>query len=61
MPTRLTQPNAFGGTTDHCDLVSGLRARAAAVDSSPDKVTLNLAADLPEAHDETGISLDDWP
>lgn len=38
-------------TTSHADEIAGLRDHA---------LQLALAADLLEAHDETGISLDAW-
>lgn len=75
MARYLDKPNASGGTTDHAEEIVELRAMAAEAladsDSMSDEgvftdgrltyLTLNLAADLLEAHDQTGISLDDWP
>lgn len=75
MARRLDKPNQYGGTTDHSDEIAELRRMAKEVldegdsisddgeftDSRGGYVTLMLAADLLEAHDQTGISLDDWP
>lgn len=50
--------------TDHTEQVAELRARAGGSDTAGDltdeQVDLFLAADLLEAHDDTGISLDAW-
>ena len=60
MPRRLSSPNEYGGTTDHSDYIEAFRVMAEASDGL-DAIELRLAADLLEAHDQTGISLDDWP
>lgn len=50
--------------TDHSEQVAELRRRAGVSDTAPHltdrEVDLLLAADLLEAHDDTGISLDAW-
>lgn len=61
MARRLEEPNAYGGTTDHAEEIALLRYLAGELNSESIVVDLNLAADLLEAHDQTGISLDDWP
>lgn len=49
--------------TDHADDVARLRAQCPP-DTTPvltdEQIALLLAADLLEAHDDTGISLDNW-
>lgn len=47
--------------TDHSDFIASLRARAAVADGDWDVTCLNLAADLLVSHDDSGVSLDDWP
>jgi hypothetical protein len=51
-----------GVYTDHSAAIAALRARCpsdtAALDD--EQVATLLAADLLEAHDDTGISLDNW-
>lgn len=61
MPYRLTEPNAHGGMTYHGDIIASLRRMAAAADGDWDRICLNLAADLLASHDDSGVSLDDWP
>lgn len=61
MPVKLKEPNAYGGVTDHGDVIAVLRTRAGSAVSEGDKIALHLAADLLTAHDQSGISLDDWP
>ena len=61
MARRLDEPNRYGGTTDHSEEIAELRAMAAEAEERESFVMINLAADLLEAHDQTGISLDDWP
>jgi len=59
---QLSEPNECGGTTDHSEEIAMLRQLAGEVTSNTNLVVdVNLAADLLEAHDQTGISLDDWP
>lgn len=60
MSHRLPEPNRSGGTTDHGAEVMRLRQRAKNKERYDHLVYL-LAADLLEAHDESGISLDNWP
>lgn len=54
-------------TTDHSVEISLLRRRAAAYRHSTDRhervesLIAECAAALLQCHDETGISLDDWP
>lgn len=60
MPRRLDQPNRYGGTTDHSDVIEVLRLLGD-IAHGMEGIELRLAADLLEAHDQTGISLDDWP
>jgi hypothetical protein len=63
---RLDKPNRYGGTTDHEDEIKLLRYVADRImEFNPPNterwvVNLNLAADLLESHDQSGISLDDW-
>jgi hypothetical protein len=53
--------NAWGlQQTDHAEELAVIRAKADKA-SGMDKVFIQLAADLLQSHDETGISLDDWP
>lgn len=59
MSRRLEQPNASGGTTDHSQEIARLRSRAKTKEHY-DKLVYELAADLLETHDASGISLDDW-
>jgi hypothetical protein len=47
--------------TDHGDIIAALRGHGALADSEADSIQFNLAADLLVAHDDSGISLDDWP
>lgn len=61
MSRRLDRPNASGGNTDHSEEIAELRRRASSSNDRDFVINLNLAADLLEAHDESGISLDDWP
>lgn len=60
MGQRLPRPNRSGGVTDHGAEVMRLRERAKKKERY-DQLVYLLAADLLEAHDESGISLDDWP
>jgi len=48
-------------TTDHSDEIAQLREMADKAEERHEKVTIHLAADLLQSHDDTGISLDDWP
>lgn len=59
MGKRLDKPNASGGVTDHGEEVMRLRQRAKSKERY-DQIVYLLAADLLEAHDESGISLDSW-
>ena len=61
MGRRLDKPNRYGGTTDHSQEIAALRKVASLMLDDDLIIQLNLAADLLEAHDQTGISLDDWP
>lgn len=62
MATRLPGGPAYGfRTTDHSDEILDLRALATTRFLSPlEAAAIVAAADLLEAHDETGITLDDW-
>lgn len=46
--------------SDHREQIITLQRRAEQAGSRQEAVDLELAADLLEAHDETGISLDGW-
>lgn len=59
MGHKLDKPNASGGTTDHTSEIIRLRERAKHKERY-DQIVYLLAADLLEAHDESGISLDTW-
>lgn len=61
MARKLDEPNRYGGTTDHSEEIAQLREYARYLDNHFDILCRFLAADLLEAHDQTGISLDDWP
>ncbi len=50
----------WGPTTDHTQEVALLHERAAQVCDPVEQITIRLAAELLEAHDDTGISLDHW-
>lgn len=61
MGRRLDEPNQWGGTTDHSEEILLLRLHADMARVDRDfSLSLRLAADLLEAHDQTGISLDTW-
>ncbi len=47
--------------TDHNEHIKALHRRAGNVVSQHRATALDLAADLLEMHDATGISLDSWP
>lgn len=49
----------FQERTDHSRYIRELREQAEAA-TPPDSYRLGLVADLLEAHDDTGISLDNW-
>lgn len=57
---RLDKPNATGGNTDHSAEVARLRERAQRKERY-DRLVYELAADLLESHDQSGIALDNWP
>lgn len=59
MGHRLSEPNRYGGTTDHSQEIINLRVRAKKKERY-DALVYTVAADLLEAQDETGISLDNW-
>jgi hypothetical protein len=59
MARRLERPNATGGNTDHAEEIQALRDRSRTKERY-DFLVYQLAADLLEAHDESGISLDAW-
>lgn len=59
MSKRLPEPNRSGGNTDHSEEIARLRERATRKERY-DQLVYLLAADLLEAHDESGISLDAW-
>jgi hypothetical protein len=70
MAKYLDQPNECGGTTDHSEEIAELRTWADNALREMDSeefnkrtayISIHLAADLLEAHDQNGISLDDWP
>lgn len=48
-------------TTDHTDEIALLNRRADATEDRQQRLVIRLCAELLQAHDETGISLDDWP
>lgn len=48
-------------TTCHKDEVAELEALADQQSDRDEKLAYRLAAELLSAHDDTGISLDDWP
>jgi hypothetical protein len=48
-------------TTDHADEIALLKALALAKPRGLERLSYTLAADLLSSHDDTGISLDDWP
>jgi hypothetical protein len=61
MARKLDKPNASGGTTDHSVEIAVLRQLAYEVRFNHNLlIQLNLAADLLESHDQSGISLDNW-
>lgn len=60
MARRLSEPNGYGGTTDHDEEIRRLRTIESRT-AGPERLNIRLAAELLEAHDQTGISLDDWP
>lgn len=63
MARRLSEPNQYGGTTDHTDEIKALLLKAgeaAESDNNQLAIEIFLAAELLESHDQTGISLDDW-
>ena len=47
--------------TDHSADINRLRAEAHGTDNRGSRLVLFTAADLLEIHDDTGISLDEWP
>jgi hypothetical protein len=59
MARRLERPNKSGGNTDHSPEIMRLRERAKSKERY-DQIVYLLAADLLEAHDESGIALDNW-
>lgn len=59
MSRKLDKPNASGGNTDHSGEIIWLREKAKYKERY-DALVWELAADLLEAHDESGIALDDW-
>lgn len=61
MARRLNQPNATGGSTDHSEEVSWLWTESTKQSDRDRQLEFMLAAELLQCHDETGISLDDWP
>lgn len=67
MAQRLKERSPSGGTTDHSEEISQLRGAVTALDQIGGLRTtityqaMDLAADLLEMHDQTGISLDSWP
>lgn len=61
MARYLHVPAGTGGTTDHSEEIGALRTMARLTTHEHFKRSYQLAADLLEAHDDTGISLDDWP
>lgn len=48
-------------TTSHAEEVKFLRYLAETADRESEVIAFRLAADLLESHDQTAISLDDWP
>lgn len=59
MGRKLDKPNASGGNTDHSEAIARLRERAKKKERY-DALVYELAADLLQSHDESGISLDAW-
>lgn len=59
MSTRLDKPNDSGGNTDHSLEIWELREKAKRKERY-DALVYTLVADLLQAHDESGIALDDW-
>lgn len=59
MARRLERPNRHGGVTDHTEEIANLRRRAVRKERYDELVYL-VAAELLEAHDESGITLDNW-
>ncbi|GEM_PF-1166445 len=60
MARRVTHP-VWGPTTDHAEEIASLHGRATQTREPMERLTIRLAAELLEAHDDTGISLDHWP
>lgn len=50
----------WGPTTDHTDEIALLHGRAGTTRDPIEQMTIRLAAELLEAHDDTGVSLDHW-
>lgn len=46
--------------SDHSKEIAQLRRQAGAATESQDALVFAVAAELLQAHDQTGISLDDW-
>lgn len=59
MARRIEHP-WWGSTTDHRDEIEALHVLASRSRDADQRVCLRLAAELLEAHDDTGISLDHW-
>lgn len=54
-------PEVHYRTTDHAEEIAELWANSTKQDDKLRMVDFMLAAELLQAHDDTGISLDDWP
>lgn len=59
MSHKLDKPNASGGNTSHSEEIARLRERAKTKERY-DALVYELAADLLQSHDESGIALDSW-
>ncbi|HEX6514482.1 MAG TPA: hypothetical protein VF049_02840 [Nocardioidaceae bacterium] len=46
--------------SDHSEEIARLRTQAGSATGAQDALVFAVAAELLQAHDETGISLDDW-
>jgi hypothetical protein len=61
MARRLPGGEAFHyRKSDHAEEIARLRERAGLSDERQQALVYAVAAELLQAHDETGISLDDW-
>lgn len=62
MATRLPGDASSGfRSTDHSKEIARLLSVAASETDRDDMISVRLAAELLQAHDDTGVSLADWP